>query len=157
MHPETAPPKSSNKFNFYKSTPIRPLANVPIKPTQAIIKNHGYVQDIIREKYAIQPSSSIEKPRGMDRTVRRYSMTEKSNKPVFSRMFKPPVILDKKHRNDPFHEIPSVSENEFKKGLNYLLNKGIIPKDYDLTPAFEKGHPPIEKAKIRLAPFQSQF
>ncbi len=72
-------------------------------------------------------------------------------------MFKPPIILDKRHRNDPFYEIPSVSETEFKKGLNYLLNKGIIPKDYDLTPAFEKGHPPIEKAKIRLAPFEKQF
>jgi hypothetical protein len=64
-------------------------------------------------------------------------------KPVFSRMFNAPVILDKRHRNDPFYDIPSVSEGEFKKGLNYLLNKGIIPKDYDLTPAFEKGHPPI--------------
>jgi len=24
-----------------------------------------------------------------------------------------------------------------------LLNKGIIPKDIDLTPAFEKGAPPV--------------
>jgi len=24
-----------------------------------------------------------------------------------------------------------------------LLNKGIIPKDVDLTPAFEKGAPPV--------------
>jgi len=25
-----------------------------------------------------------------------------------------------------------------------LLNKGIIPKDVDLTPAFEKGAPPVQ-------------
>jgi hypothetical protein len=31
-----------------------------------------------------------------------------------------------------------------------LLNKGIIPKDVDLTPAFEKGSAPVTVKGIRL-------
>jgi hypothetical protein len=36
-----------------------------------------------------------------------------------------------------------VGDNEFKHGLENLLARGVIPKDFDLTPAFEKGLPPI--------------
>lgn len=31
-----------------------------------------------------------------------------------------------------------------------LLNKGIIPRDVDLTPAFEKGAPPVMCKGIRF-------
>lgn len=41
--------------------------------------------------------------------------------------------------NDP----PPISEDDINKGMMSLLNKGIIPKDVDLTPAFEKGAPPV--------------
>ena len=60
-------------------------------------------------------------------------------------MFKTPVILNREHRLNPFYNIPAVSEEEFKKGMNYLVNKGIIHKDYDLTPAFENGNPTVLK------------
>ena len=61
-------------------------------------------------------------------------------------MFPKPEILSKEQRLNPFHHVPGISEPDFQKGLDYLLTKGIVPKDFDLTPAFEKGHPPIEKA-----------
>jgi hypothetical protein len=31
-----------------------------------------------------------------------------------------------------------------------LLNKGIIPKDIDLTPAFEKGAPPVQFKSMKF-------
>ena len=41
------------------------------------------------------------------------------------------------------HNTPSLSEEDINKGIINLLNKGIIPKDIDLTPAFEKGDLPV--------------
>jgi hypothetical protein len=38
---------------------------------------------------------------------------------------------------------PPISEEDINKGMISLLNRGIIPKDVDLTPAFEKGAPPV--------------
>lgn len=38
---------------------------------------------------------------------------------------------------------PPISEDDINKGMMNLLNRGIIPKDVDLTPAFEKGAPPV--------------
>ena len=33
---------------------------------------------------------------------------------------------------------PPITEDDINKGMISLLNKGIIPKDVDLTPAFKK-------------------
>ena len=41
--------------------------------------------------------------------------------------------------NDP----PPINEDDINKGMINLLNRGIIPKDVDLTPAFEKGAAPV--------------
>jgi len=38
---------------------------------------------------------------------------------------------------------PPISEEDINKGMMSLLTRGIIPKDVDLTPAFEKGAPPV--------------
>ena len=38
---------------------------------------------------------------------------------------------------------PPITEDDIDKGMITLLNKGIIPKDVDLTPAFEKGSAPV--------------
>lgn len=38
---------------------------------------------------------------------------------------------------------PPISEDDINSGMMTLLNRGIIPKDVDLTPAFEKGAPPV--------------
>ena len=39
---------------------------------------------------------------------------------------------------------PPISEEDINKGMISLLNRGIIPKDVDLTPAFEKGAPSVQ-------------
>lgn len=38
---------------------------------------------------------------------------------------------------NPFLEPPLLTTHDFHKGLDNLLTRGVIPKDYDLTPAFE--------------------
>jgi len=38
---------------------------------------------------------------------------------------------------------PPINEEDINKGMYSLLNKGFIPKDVDLTPAFNKGAPPV--------------
>lgn len=45
---------------------------------------------------------------------------------------------------------PPITEDDINKGMINLLNKGIIPKDVDLTPAFEKGAPPVMCKGIRF-------
>lgn len=45
---------------------------------------------------------------------------------------------------------PPITEDDINKGMISLLNKGIIPRDVDLTPAFEKGAPPVMCKGIRF-------
>ena len=48
------------------------------------------------------------------------------------------------------HNPPPISEDDINKGMMSLLNKGIIPKDVDLTPAFEKGAPPVQFKSMKF-------
>ena len=45
---------------------------------------------------------------------------------------------------------PPISDEDINRGMINLINKGIIPKDVDITPAFERGAPPLslQPAKI---------
>lgn len=65
---------------------------------------------------------------------------------------KPKRILPKNFRDDPFADPPPITENDIADGMYSLLNRGIIPKDVDLSPAFERGNAPFafNKAKIFL-------
>ncbi len=41
------------------------------------------------------------------------------------------------------NEPPPITEDDINKGMINLLNRGVVPKDVDLTPAFEKGAAPV--------------
>ena len=45
--------------------------------------------------------------------------------------------------NGGVEDPPPITEDDINKGMINLLNKGLIPRDVDLTPAFEKGAPPV--------------
>jgi hypothetical protein len=45
---------------------------------------------------------------------------------------------------------PPITEDDIDKGMITLLNKGIIPKDVDLTPAFEKGSAPVTVKSMKF-------
>ena len=48
--------------------------------------------------------------------------------------------------NDP----PPINEESISEGMMSLVSKGLIPKDVDLTPAFEKGAPPVTCKGIKF-------
>ena len=64
---------------------------------------------------------------------------------------KPKRILPKHFRDDPFADPPPITENDIKDGMYSLLNRGVIPKDVDLTPAFERGNAPFSTQTIKPA------
>ena len=45
---------------------------------------------------------------------------------------------------------PQISEEDITKGMYSLVNKGIIPKDVNLTAAFEMGAPPVTAKGIKF-------
>ena len=51
-------------------------------------------------------------------------------------------------RKNPFAAPPVITEHDLTTGLLSLINKGIIPKDVDLTPAFERGVPVVAKKNV---------
>ena len=63
-------------------------------------------------------------------------------------VYKPIKILSKDSRYDPFADLPPLSEKEAMRGLSTLITNGIIPKDLDLAPAFEK-NPPMTSCLLK--------
>lgn len=70
---------------------------------------------------------------------------------------KPKRILPKNFRDDPFADPPPITENDIRDGMYSLINRGVIPKDVDLTPAFERGNAPLNAVKMRPLPFSQQL
>jgi hypothetical protein len=62
----------------------------------------------------------------------------------------PKRILPKHFRDDPFADPPPISEHDISDGMFSLLNRGIIPRDVDLTPAFERGNAPFMNRRCKL-------
>ena len=56
------------------------------------------------------------------------------------------MVSDMAYVNDP----PPISEDAINDGMMSLVNRGLIPKDVDLTPAFEKGAPPVTCKGIKF-------
>lgn len=62
----------------------------------------------------------------------------KKKKPFKLKLYEP-RILPKELRENPFAVLPIVKEKDLQLGLFELVNKGLIPKDTDIEPAFQKG------------------
>jgi hypothetical protein len=71
--------------------------------------------------------------------------TRRPNKVFFAKR-----ILPKNFRDDPFAEPPPITENDIGDGMFSLVNRGIIPRDVDLTPAFERGVAPFNYKQTKL-------
>lgn len=59
-------------------------------------------------------------------------------------------ILPKQFRDDPFADPPPITENDIADGMLSLLNRGIIPRDVDLSPAFERNSAPFSFTKAPI-------
>ena len=62
----------------------------------------------------------------------------------------PKRILPKNFRDDPFADPPPITEDDIADGMFSLLNRGIIPRDVDLSPAFERGNAPFMFSKAKI-------
>jgi hypothetical protein len=63
------------------------------------------------------------------------------------------MVSDMAYLNDP----PPISEDAINEGMMSLVNRGLVPKDVDLTPAFEKGAPPVTCKGIKFYDKREQF
>jgi len=85
------------------------------------------------------------------RQLRQPKPTQKSSGRVRrNRMAGPRRILPTVNRRNPFAEQPSIGERDLDDGLLKLLNKGFVPSNADLTPAFERGIPCIKSDQVPL-------
>ena len=51
--------------------------------------------------------------------------------------------MPKHFRDNPFADPPPVDERDLRDGMFNLVNRGIIPRDVDISPAFERGKPAL--------------
>ena len=63
------------------------------------------------------------------------------------------MVSDVSYMYDP----PPISEDAISEGMMSLVNKGLIPKDVDLTPAFEKGAPPVTCKGVKFYDKREQY
>lgn len=72
-----------------------------------------------------------------------------NSKPIV-KTTRPKRILPKRIRDDPLADGPKITEDDLSDGMLNLLNRGIIPKGVDVTPAFERGKAPFEFAGAKI-------
>ena len=112
--------------------------------------------DMIREKFGLAPPNQFKYGRSqggisnieLEKLGIGQRNCEKTNRPK--------RILPKQFRDDPFADPPPITENDIADGMLSLLNRGIIPRDVDLSPAFERNSAPFafNRAPIHNAPFR---
>lgn len=78
------------------------------------------------------------------------------SKPKFKRLSEP-SILPRKYRDDPSLEPLPITTDDLAKGMLELLNQGRIPKEVDLTPAFERGKPVFSHQPAKLNEWREQL
>jgi hypothetical protein len=131
------------------------------KPVKSVIKESKVTQligdpenqvghNILRGKYQL-PKPNMTK---YGRPQGGISTTELERLGIGSirgkKVAQPKRILPKNFRDDPFADPPPITEDDIADGMMSLLNRGIIPRDVDLSPAFERGNAPFmfQRAKI---------
>lgn len=58
--------------------------------------------------------------------------------------------LKRHQRVNPNLDPPEITEKEMEKGIIHLVNEGYIPKDVDVTPAFERGCATLTSKKMDI-------
>ena len=117
---------------------------------------NGAGHNILRDKYSLPKPNTFT----YGRSQGGISNTELQKLGVGNvrpnKVFQPKRILPKNFRDDPFADPPPITENDIKDGMYSLLNRGIIPRDVDLTPAFERGKAPFTHQQATLAEREDQ-
>lgn len=104
---------------------------------------NSYGHDMLREKYQLPIPNTFKYGRAQgginNNELEKLGIgTRKPNK-----VFQPKRILPKHFRDNPFADPPPITQNDLNDGMYSLLNRGIIPRDVDLSPAFDRGKAPF--------------
>jgi len=93
----------------------------------------------LRDKYDLPPPNTFKygRSQGGISNIELEKLGIGTRRP--NKVFQPKRILPKNFRDDPFADPPPITETDIKDGMYSLLNRGIIPRDVDLSPAFERG------------------
>ena len=113
-----------------------------------------YTQNLLRSKFDI-PIKKVDDSLAKMRPLSSLKPSNLKNRKV-GKVSKPAGVLPKHIRDNPF-ATPQISENDINKGLMNLISRGIVPRDVDLTPAFERGAPPLLSQKARFHQHQEMF
>lgn len=99
--------------------------------------------NILREKYSLPMPNTFKygRSQGGISNIELEKLGISTRRP--HKVFQPKRILPKNFRDDPFADPPPITETDIKDGMYSLLNRGIIPRDVDLSPAFGRGQAPF--------------
>ena len=67
-----------------------------------------------------------------------------------------PKVLPKEYRQDPLKDPPPITESDIAKGMINLANTGFIPRDVDMSAAFERGIPPLAFKQAEIHEFEEK-
>ena len=70
---------------------------------------------------------------------------------------KPQRVLTKDQRHDPFADPPPITDYDLAQGMMNLVNRGMIPKNVDLTPAFSRGVPILVNKAAQMYEKSQQY
>ncbi|EKX36818.1 hypothetical protein GUITHDRAFT_116984 [Guillardia theta CCMP2712] len=76
---------------------------------------------------------------------------------IRSKTSEPGTVLPAAVRRDPSAPPPRLTQKDIHKGMSELVNKGLIPKYVDLTPAFVRTPAPVLCGPVQMHPWDEQF
>ena len=114
---------------------------------QLLKPNSRQAREFLEERFGIA-APPPEKPREATK-VRGRLNTRKTTVPG--------PILPAKNRNDPGAPPPRLTHKDVQRGMEQLVNRGLVPKYVDLTPAFIKTPAPVLCGQVQMHQWDEQF
>lgn len=140
------------KIEHMNKLPPLPQPQTRPEPRREVNEYRRPVKSALAEMRRLKQLGNPQSAAGSEWLRERYNLPEPTkvrvrnvgkttySRPKVVRMAQP-NILPKQYRDNPLADPPPITEKDIQRGLLDLISKGFIPKDVDLTPAFERGVP----------------
>lgn len=147
------------RSGYQRQSWSRPARNdVTEKRMAALISNpqSELGKKILREKFNL-PAPAASKPRQCGQKDLAGKLFPSKSTPLLTLATKPQRILTKEQRHDPFADPPPITDHDLSQGMMSLVNRGMIPKNVDLTPAFSRGVPVLVNKAAQVYEKSQQY
>ena len=114
---------------------------------QLLKPNSRDARNFLEERFGIA-APPAEKPREAHKVAGRLNK---------HKVAQPGPILATKNRNDPGAPPPRLAHKDVQRGMAELVNRGLVPKYVDLTPAFIKTPAPVLCGPVQMHQWDEQF